>query len=69
MTEREAQKIATKEFPGFPLCKTLEKGNEFVFLLSGGKGIPDGMIVAVTGDGKVGASLISEEDAKENTRR
>lgn len=68
MTEKEAMKIAQNSVEGFPFCKTIEKGNDYVFLFSGGKNIPDKMIVAVTDDGKVGYSIISTEQAKTNAR-
>ena len=69
MTEKEAMKIAQSSVDGFPFCKTIEKGKDYVFLLSGGRGIPDKMIVAVASNGKVGFSLISPEEAKQNARR
>lgn len=70
MTEKEAMKIAQKSTEGgFPFCKTIEKGNDYVFLFSGRKSIPDKMIVAVASNGKVGFSLISPEEAKQNARR
>lgn len=68
MTENEAIKIAQKSVKGFPVCKTIERGNDYVFLFSGGNNIPDKMIVAVTDDGKVGYSIISTEQAKTNAR-
>lgn len=69
MNEKEALKIAQKSVSGFPNHETLEKGDCYVFLFSGGKAIPDGIIVAVTSDGKVGQSIFSVEDAKENAKR
>lgn len=71
MTEKEAMKIAQKAVAedGFPFCKTIEKGTDYVFLFSGGKAIPDKIIVAVTNDGSVGYSIISAAQAKENARK
>lgn len=70
MTEKEAMKIAQKSVAedGFPFCKTIEKGNDYVFLFSGGRNIPDKMIVAVASDGNVGMSIYSVEDAKAAAR-
>ena len=69
MTEKEAKQIAKKSTEGFPFCKTIEKGSDYVFLFSGRKSIPDKMIVAVTSEGKVGYSIISTEEAKENAKK
>lgn len=69
MTEKEAMKIAQKSTEGFPFCKTIENGNDYVFLFSGRKTIPDKMIVAVASDGNVGMSIYSIEDAKDAARR
>lgn len=68
MTEKEALKIAQKSVEGFPFCKTIERGNDYVFLFSGRKSIPDKMIVAVASDGNVGMSIYSVEDAKDAAR-
>ena len=69
MTEKEAKNIAKKTAPDFPFCKTLEKGDTYVFLLSGRKTIPDKMVVAVTSDGKVGMSILSVNEAKNNANK
>ena len=68
MTEKEAMKIAQKSVEGFPFCKTIEKGNDYVFLFFGKNSIPDKMIVAVASDGNVGMSIYSVEDAKAAAR-
>ena len=69
MTEKEAQSIAKKSAPGFPFCKTIEKGDFYVFLLSGRNTIPGKMAVAVTCDGKVGMSITSANEAKNNAKK